>query len=219
MKKTKTKIMLSGWFFYPKIGGAETIMLYQAKWLIKQGYDVTIFTSVLNTKNKTEQDSYFGINIIRKQYIDAKLKFSPSKLIQIEKDFSNILEEIKPDIIHCHNWSYPSSSDNKKEGAKLILSLVKKIKETNTILIEHAHNAQLKQPEATKVLRDINWDCLICVSDFVKINWENLGNNAKEINVVYNGIDLKKFVQVKPNTKMLDIKMEEKKLYSFQPEY
>jgi len=200
----KKSIMFFGWFFYPKVGGAETILLNQARELVKRGYIVSIITSVLDDKKETE-DNIFGIKVFRRAYIDSR-EIQDEKIIN--QDLSQIIEEVNPDIFHFHNGSYPSGSKDKAIGVETILKIFRVIKKFKIPIIEHAHNAQLKDPEITKPLRQLPWDYLICVSEFVKQEWRKLGTNAKKISVVYNGIDGSLFSKAKIGNTMLNLKKE-----------
>ncbi len=200
----KKSIMFFGWFFYPKVGGAETILLNQARELVKRGYVVSVVTSVLDDKKETE-DNIFGIKVFRRAYIDSR-EVQNGKIIS--EDLSKIIKEVKPDIFHFHNGSYPSGSKDKSIGVKTILKIFEVIKKFEIPIIEHAHNAQLKNPETTKPLRKLPWDHLICVSDFVRQEWKKLGTNAKKMSIVYNGIDGNLFSKAKIGNTMLKLKKE-----------
>jgi glycosyltransferase involved in cell wall biosynthesis len=206
------KIMFFGWLFYPKVGGAETILLNQAKELLNRGYQVSILTSVLEDK-KEKDEKIFGIKIFRRKYINSQ-ELQDEQLIN--NDLSKIINKTKVDIFHFHNGSYPSGSKDKSIGTKNILAIYKTVKKFNIPIIEHAHNAQLKDPNSTKALRDLHWDCLICVSDFVSQEWKKLGTKAKLIKTIYNGIDTELFSKTKANEIMVKIK-EKNKVVLFSP--
>jgi glycosyltransferase involved in cell wall biosynthesis len=183
--------MFFGWLFYPKTGGAETILLNQARELVKRGYKVSILTSILNDDVEKEE-KIFGIKVFRRKYVDPKKQQNEGI---VRNDIMKILNQEKPDIFHFHNGSYPSGSNDKSIGVKTILCVYKTIREYGIPIVEHAHNAQLKDPEKTKPLRELEWDYLVCVSDFVRQEWKKLGTKAKRMKVVYNGIDGGKFAR------------------------
>ncbi|MFA6369197.1 MAG: glycosyltransferase family 4 protein [Candidatus Shapirobacteria bacterium] len=209
---TKKSIMFFGWLFYPKIGGAETILLNQARELVKRGYKVSVLTSVLNDEVEKEE-KIFGIKVFRRKYVDPRSQQNESI---IRNDVIKILNQEKPDIFHFHNGSYPSGGSDKSIGVKTILFIYKTIKEYGIPMVEHAHNAQLKNPETTKPLRDLEWDYLICVSDFVRKEWKILGTKAKKIKVVYNGIDADKFV-IAQKSQIMDKIKKNGKVVLFSP--
>ena len=198
----KKSIMFFGWYFYPKIGGAETILLNQARELVARGYNVSVITSVLDDGVENEED-IFGIKVIRRKYIDSRMA-QDEKLISC--DLSEIIGRVKPDIFHFHNGSYPSGGKDKSIGVKTILAIFDTITKFNIPIIEHAHNAQLRDYLATKPLRDLPWSYLICVSDFVRQEWQKLGTNAAKIKVIHNGIDTELFSKAVANDKMKKIR-------------
>ncbi len=198
-------VMFFGWFFYPKVGGAETIMLNQARELVARGYEVSVLTSVLDD-GKEGEDEIFGIKVIRRKYINAK---EVQDKETIERDLTEIMSRIQPDLFHFHNGSYPSGSHSKLIGAGTIVTIFNTVAKFDIPIIEHAHNAQLKAPEETKTLRDLPWDCLICVSKFVQQKWEELGTGAKSMEVVYNGIDTELFEGAEANKAMSEIKKDD----------
>lgn len=197
MKKPK-KIILFGWFFCPKTGGAETILLNQAKELVSRGYEVAVVTSPVDGQTNIDE-TIFNIKVFRRDYINSKVTFSKK---YIDQNLSQILNSFKPDIFHFHNGSYPSGSPNRKFGVKNIISIFNTVSKQKIPIIEHAHNAQLRDTEVTKPLRDLPWDYLICVSNFVLEEWTKLGTNAIQKSVVYNGINPLPFLKPKPNPKI-----------------
>lgn len=184
MTGKNNSILLIGWFFYPQVGGVETIILNFALWLKEQGFVVTVLTS--KSDGEKPDDKYSGIKIIRRQFMDT-LSVYPSE--KICEEMKTILNDVKPAIVHFHNGSYPSVAENMAIGARKVETMFEVIKSKHIPVIEHSHNAQLRSPEMTKKLRELNWDYLICVSKFVRDRWKKLGNNAKKIEVIYNGVD------------------------------
>lgn len=203
-KNKNRSIMFFSWFFYPKVGGAETILLNQARELVKRGYEVSVLTSVLDDGKETDE-KVFGIKVFRRKYVDSKNFQNEQK---VDYDLFEILKRNKPDIFHFHNGTYPSGSKDKSIGVKTVLKIFKTVKNSGIPIIEHAHNAQLKDCEVTKPLRELPWDYLICVSDFVKKEWKKLGTNAKKINVIYNGIDTNLFSKAKVGNTMSKFRKE-----------
>src|SRR4030042_2967203 len=204
-KKNK-KILLVGWFFYPKLGGVETIMLNQANLFIHQGYEVAVLTS--KVENLPENDTFHNIRIYRREFINSEVEFPKSK---VREGLIKILDTCNPSIVHFHNGSYPAASNDMNAGAQNIKNIFAILKAKNLFVIDHAHNAQLKNPDITQQLRNLQWDRLICVSHFVEKRWKRLGTKAKKIQVIYNGIDLKKYSNILPNRHMLDIKTNNEK--------
>lgn len=203
-------ILLIGWYFYPKTGGVESLMLAQAIQLVKKGYRVTVLTSPINGEESNEDHA--GIKIIRRSSLVVD---RPMKNTQIEQEINQVLDEIKPQVVHFHNGSNSSGAKDRSIGVKKILSIFEVIKNRQIPIIEHAHNAQLNDPKTTKPLRDLPWDELICVSQFVKDSWLKLGTRAKKIAVVPNGINFEKFEAANPSPEILGIKKPNEKIIFF----
>ena len=58
------KILVVSKYFYPYDGGIETVVLENAKHLVKKGHEVTVIASNHN-KKLAKYDKYEGIKIIR----------------------------------------------------------------------------------------------------------------------------------------------------------
>ncbi|PIU24528.1 hypothetical protein COT12_00560 [Candidatus Berkelbacteria bacterium CG08_land_8_20_14_0_20_39_8] len=203
-------ILLVAWFFYPKLGGAEMIVLNQARYLRDSGYDVSVLTSTV--KGLEADDSFDGIKIFRRDFINSSVSYPADEIVaNLEKIFART--EIK--IVHFHNGSYPAASTDMYAGAENIKTIYEFARLHNCKVVEHSHNAQLKDPVATKQLRELDWDCVICVSNFVKQKWIEFGNQAKDLRVVYNGIDLSKFnhVQADPSVDKLRLTIDGKLIF------
>ncbi len=200
------KLLLIGWFFYPKLGGAETVMLNQAKYFVDQGYDVSVLTS-------GEEDGKLGkVKIYRRNYINTSIEFNSAAVV---KDLEKIFAVSRPDIVHFHNGSYPVASNDIPAGVKNIVSLFDYFKKNGSVVIEHTHNAQLERPDLTEPLRNLKWDCLICVSDYVRRSWQKLGTGAKKIEVVHNGIELKLFENSEKSLEMAKLKKSGEQIIFF----
>jgi len=177
-----------GWLFYPSVGGVETIMVNLTKYLASK-YDLTILTSPVDGQEK--ESRVFGARVIRKEFMRAKADY-PDELLRSE--FNQILDEVAPEIIHFHNSSYPFPCTLPK-----VITMFEEAKSRNISMIEHSHNAQSEDPVGTETIRNLPWDYVICVSNFVKSRWDELGNNAAKITVVYNGIDREIYSGAKPD--------------------
>ncbi|MDH4359012.1 MAG: glycosyltransferase family 4 protein [Candidatus Berkelbacteria bacterium] len=203
-------ILLIGWYFYPNLGGVETVMLNQARFFLKKGYKITVLTSKI--EGHPDEEEFEKILILRRTYLDSSRAEEQQK---VEEDLKRIIEVTKPDIIHFHNGSYPAGSTNITAGvqnAKAIFNLAKRYR---IPIIDHAHNAQLKNPEATKALRELAWDYLIFVSRFVQEEWKKLGFATKRYSIVKNGIEVEKFAKAKPDQKVKRLKRGNKKIIFF----
>ena len=186
------------------------IVLNQARYLKSAGFDVSVLTSKVS--GLPDDDTFEGISIFRREFINSSAEFTKS---EIDNGLKEIFFSKKPRIIHFHNGSYPAASKNMISGGKNIIHIFQFAKQYNCKIIEHSHNAQLKNPAATKQLRDLPWDCVICVSKFVKNKWLEFGSNAKKFQVIYNGIDVSKFSNVNPSEELAELKKTGKMIIFF----
>ena len=205
-----TKILFICWFFYPKLGGVETVLIAQIRYLIKKGYKISVLTSII--PNLPNNDNFEGAKIFRREFINSGKEFSKEI---IESGLEEVIQNTKPDVVHFHNGSYPAGSNDMAAGAKNIMEMYKFLRNINLPLIDHAHNAQLKNPEATTPLRELDWDYLICVSNFVASEWKKLGYKAKNTVVVYNGVDINRFENIAPVKKMSSFRKNSNKVIFF----
>lgn len=187
MVKSKS-ILLIGWFFYPKLGGVESVMLEQAEYLTKGGWNVSILTSLI--EGLPSNDHLGKVKIYRRDYLNSSMAIRHSK---IEVDLNKILEKEKPNIIHFHNGSYIPASTNINAGVNNVLGIFNVIKSHDLFIIDHAHNAQLKKPNLMKKIRNLPWDYMICVSKYTLSRYQELGFKAKKFQVINNGIDLNNY--------------------------
>ncbi len=200
-REIQKSILLIGWFFYPKIGGVETIMLNQALYFVSKGYRVAVLTGLANALK--DEENYKGILILRRNFIDSSHVSQPSR---ISDEFGCILERLRPDVIYFHNGCYPAGSTDLDAGAQNVMGVFHQAEDRGIPILDYAHNAQLKNPHLTKKLRELKWDGLVCVSKFVLRKWRKLGFGAKRTFVVPNGIDTKRFSRSKPSSIILSLR-------------
>jgi glycosyltransferase involved in cell wall biosynthesis len=198
-------VLIVTWNFYPKVGGAESLVFDQAKHLTKKGYRVAVVTASVEASPDLEELE--GFEIVRRPWLSS-VDDSPTQ--EVKSGFSALLEKYHPDIVHFHNGSYPSGAENKSFGVEKIKTIFETIRQASpaAFIIEHAHNAQLRDTQVTRPLRQLDWDYLICVSNFTRQEWEKLGTKAKKIKTIYNGIDLTKYSDLTPSPEIGEIRKQ-----------
>ena len=102
IKKPKVCFITS--FFYPTIGGVETVIFYTAKELIKLGYDIEVYISDMDRDKKLPagESEIDGIKIRR---FKSWFKFSFSGIF-----FPGLFKGVKKsdaDIFHVHGYRHP----------------------------------------------------------------------------------------------------------------
>lgn len=182
--ENQKRVLIIGWFFFPKLGGVESLMIEQVRYFKKKGYEVAVITSLV--EGMPNDDMCCEAKIYRRSFMDSGVEFD---LREIEQELLPIIQEFGPNLVHFHNGSYPSGSKNMQAGGENVKKVFSILKREGIKIVDHAHNAQLKNPKATAGLRELEWDYLIFVSDFVRREWKKLGYSANKSVVVHNGVD------------------------------
>ena len=99
IKNKKMRICLFSTSFFPKIGGAEFVIHYLAKYLTKLGHEVTV---LVPKYRKIKEEIECNYNIHRYRLLPRLLFLEPTLMahLLLEKLFT------KFDILHCH-FAYP----------------------------------------------------------------------------------------------------------------
>jgi len=109
-----------------KQGGAEVIAWQQAKALALAGQSVTIITTTQKENNSQFENEGVKIYALKAGYHPRWRAYLSLYNPQTIKKVQNLLIEIKPDIVHCHNihylLSYYCLKLAKKSGAKVFLT-------------------------------------------------------------------------------------------------
>jgi glycosyltransferase involved in cell wall biosynthesis len=186
--------------FYPYRGGLENYILELTTRLVKKGIDVDILT--FNTENTKTYEKYRGVNVYRLpyRYLLKKVYAIPKKnrtfyeiMKKIEnKDYDYVITQTR-----FFYTSYMGMKFAKKHNIKLIH-------------VEHG-NSFIKHPNKLVELAAFLYDMTIGRKIF-KSAWKVVGISkaccdfarkmgAKNIELIYNSIDTKKFRKVRTNLK------------------
>lgn len=196
------KICILTWFFEPHIGGVESLALDQAKYLVSEGHQVTVITS--KYKSSLKNEDHGPLNVFRTDYLSPALNDAVNAE-KLEKWLGDRLSRDKPDLLHAHNLTYI-------HGPKRSEAIYKICKGLNIPIIEHCHNAQQSNPEITKKLVALEWNKVICVSDYSRKKFIEQGGDAQKIEVIYNCADSELFDpnRTKPNAEIITAKRHRK---------
>lgn len=101
------KILLANKFFF-RNGGSETVMFQERDYLLSNGHEVVDF-SMLDERNLPSSDEKYFVS--NKNYSSGGLAKFNNILNAISfihsdeavKNISQLIEQTKPDIVHCHN--------------------------------------------------------------------------------------------------------------------
>jgi len=210
-------LILSDSFLSDYTGGAEVIAFNLANGFQKLGNYVYVITTV-REKSKTGQYDYHGLKVFR-IYADYHERwraylslYNPQTVNQIKK----IIKQIKPDIVHVHNihyyLSYHSLKIAKKYSRAVFLTAHDVMLFHYDKLIEFVNQNDLSIPKKFNY-KITHWqqlerfrkrynpfrnivirhylkyvDKIFAVSQTLKDSL--LQNNVKNVEVIYNGIDI-----------------------------
>ena len=123
--------------FSPSTGGVETMMAYQLAYFKKHGVRSTAVTCSMNKKTtfqKTDFGALIRTPLLNRSNPDAHCARSLAQWLP------KIVADARPDVIYCHNLTFPYGSARTR-------AIVRAIKRhfPGIPLIEHAHNAQNAQ--------------------------------------------------------------------------
>jgi glycosyltransferase involved in cell wall biosynthesis len=171
--------------FYPVNGGVEQNIMNVSRELIKRGHKVTVVTS--SVPNRPDREFYNGIEILRTKPLFwlFKVPFMPR--------YKKLLSSVDADIIHAHG-TVPGVSDTailyaSKKGIPSVLtyhfdgysdSLVGKI-------AAFFYNVLINKRVVSKTNR------IIALSKAYIETSPVLKENSEKIDIIPNGVDLKKF--------------------------
>lgn len=99
------KILQVNKFYYPK-RGADKYFLFLEQLLRQRGHEVRVFAMKSKNNLKSPDSSYFSKEVnLQDNSLKNKIKASHKIIYNFEakKQFTRLLADFKPDIIHCHN--------------------------------------------------------------------------------------------------------------------
>lgn len=182
MKNKKLSVGHIHWAYEPIIGGVETHLKILLPDLVKRGIKVGLLTS--SVEGYPNQEKKDGIHIYRTPYLNldflVKMKTNELKnnLIRVYIDFIN---ELKPDILHVHNFHYFSKTHIKT------LEYIAKDRDIPIILTAHnVWNDNL----FLQIIYDVDWSHIIAVSHYIKRELWGFGIREDKITVIHHGIDI-----------------------------
>ncbi len=191
------KILMLSWEFPPyKVGGIASHVSDLSNSLAKMGHSVHILT--YGEKYATEQTANNGI-IVRRipgTWAPNTLAWSNFLCHKIEKEAIRLHKEVHFDVLHAHDWMMVPAGVGLKKTLKL--PFVFTIHST-----EHGRSGKPSNPY-TRLINDLEWygtyeaDEIITVGKDFCDEVKGLFNPPeKKIHYVPNGVDLKRFEDVK----------------------
>lgn len=152
------KIIQVNKFLYPK-GGADKYCLILIEELGKLGHEVIPFGMADNKNISSIYSSYFSENI---NYQQKKNKWKISSRLIWNKEaatkFAKLLDDTKPDLIHCHNIYHQLSPSILEEAKKRNIPVVMTLHDYKLICPNYKMFTHGQVCE--RCLTGSNWNCL-----------------------------------------------------------
>jgi len=189
------KIAHFHWGFPPTIGGVETHLSTVLPQMVKMGHKVGLLTNGYH--GVADRYIYEGVKIRRTPIMDLNWLYKrglEGLQEELQKAFTNFLDEMKPDVVHVHNMHYFS---------KLHITTLYSICEERRIpVILTAHNVW-NDIMFLDVLRSVPWSHIIAVSHYIANQLVSFGCSENDITVVHHGVDTEIFRPDVPCDKIL----------------
>ena len=181
-------------YFYPHVGGVETVILELSMKLVNSGNEVCVLT--LDSMNSKNIENFQGIQIIRiKAYDLTKITGLQSSIsFNLWSKGMKLINEFQPDIIHLHNRFFFTTLIglflSKRFSYPTIVTL-----HLGSLDFLHGIKGYFVKKFEKFMIRLINNNAslITAVSKNVKNNGIKLGINSKKCKVVPNGVDLSFF--------------------------
>ena len=181
------RILQVHWGFPPTIGGVETHLIILLPELVSHGHSVKLLTGAFPGE---ETDSrYRGVDIHRSPLLD--LNWLAKRGLRglrpdIEKLFTEQIDEFSPDVIHTHNMHYFS------ERHTQILERI--CKERNIPLVLTAHNVW-DDTLFLRLTRQIDWAHIIAVSHYIRMELHGIGIDDRRTTTIHHGINISSYTR------------------------
>jgi glycosyltransferase involved in cell wall biosynthesis len=222
------KVLLCSNFYPPGfIGGAELIAHQQALCLQRAGWDVAVFAGDAHVEGKrydVSQRDYQGVPVYRVKLgsEDFQPEFASFFHEEVEKHFSDLLDNFRPDVVHAHNLiglSLGILHAAKRRGIRTLLTLHDYwgFCYKNTILKREAEICrnylgcaecmayipnggngfpiQVRQSYMALQLSAV--DVFISPSQYLADRYVQAGFPAEKMTVVWNGVNARRFSEIR----------------------
>jgi|GEM_PF-1497431 len=167
------KVIIINYHPMTQAGGVQSVISA----VVQGKSNYAILTGSDNTKN-----NFFGKS---KTYKTNEF-YSKNPTTKLKEFLDLVFAKENPTIIYTHNLSYMFSAD----VAEFIFNYFKK---RGCIMIEHTHHAMIRRQARAKRILKLDWDAVICVSNYAaKRIFPNTNQKTKKY-VIYNSINLKNF--------------------------
>jgi glycosyltransferase involved in cell wall biosynthesis len=176
-------------FYYPVVGGVEEVVRRIAEYMASKGHDVYVLTynrlRVGGELSLPQNDIINGVRVIRVKpdFIWSSGTYS--------SEVPNVLERLKPDLVHVHAWRHPHvfqvAKIRRKLKFKAVIHTHAPFHKLNQLgLITWLYHKLIDQM-AKGILRE--YDIVVALTPYEKdLLVEKLGVESKKVKVIPNGI-------------------------------
>lgn len=181
------KILFVLEYYYPHIGGVETLFKSLTEELVSRGFEVTVVTNKYNN-TLPSKETINGVNIKRYHLINRYI-------FTFLSVFPIISEARQHDIIHTtsYNAGLPSFLAAKITRTKVVITFHEVWRELWYSLPFMSWISRKMFYYFEALLLKLPFDKFIAVSDFTKDALQNCGIPSYKISRIYNGIDYEDF--------------------------
>jgi glycosyltransferase involved in cell wall biosynthesis len=186
------KIVIFTHYFYPHVGGIESVVENHAKRLADRGHDITIVTSDIDSDSrKDSRDGYTVVRYSAANFLEhLGIPYPIPNPVDCARVTGTVVDD-DTDILHVHGLNYLTS---------VLPVLTLKSREIPTLLHQHTPFVDYSPiVNSVEYLNDAivgrlvlnQADCCIAVSQNITGYLEELG--ADQVDVLYNGVDVDMF--------------------------
>lgn len=188
------KIAILAHSFPPIMGGGESHVYSCAKRLSEKSHEVSVITSRIPDDFLIKERPQGNYKIFELPYF-KEYELGQMSFKNILVPLYNILNEIKPDIIHVHNMmpflvlSYIGSLIE----AKICFTYHSTPVPSENKILGYFNNFEVEKSFAKFIFGSLKYDCLICPSKYY-YDWALvLGSKKNKTKLVYHGVDTELF--------------------------
>jgi glycogen synthase len=177
------------WAFPPRGGGVEAHLITVLPEMVNQGSDVFVLTETM--EGQPDNSVVSGLTVLRRQELSVSNLEKMDDIYTTSRNiFGPFIQENQIEIIQAHNLHM--------DYFELSRALTDVCRERNIpcYLVLHNHEfIDREEKVMVSILRDLPWDKLVCISNFIK---QKLEEQISEIPqekwaVIMHGIDIAKF--------------------------
>jgi len=193
-------------FYYPVVGGVEEVARRIAEYMVSKGHDVYVLTyNRLRMGGKLSLPRNDIINDVKVIRVEPNFIWSSGTY---SSEVPNVLEELKPDLVHVHAWRHPHVFQvvkiKRKLKFKTVIHMHAPFHKSNQLgLITWLYHKAIDQMKRG-ILKE--YDAVVALTPHEKnLLVERLGVKSERLIVIPNGISDEIFsVNINPEVGVID---------------